>query len=47
MRSLTADNEVIVELSSQEQTAQSTRAKKDDFYDFKSDDNLHLRVMLR
>ena len=35
MKSLAADNEIMVLQSSQEQTAQSTRNKKDDFYDFK------------
>ena len=38
MRSLAADNEVTVVQDSQDQTAQSTRNKKEDFYDFKSDD---------
>ena len=38
MRSLAADDEVTVVQDSQDQMAQSTRNKKDDFYDFKSDD---------
>ena len=37
MRSLAA-NEVTVVQDSQDQMVQSTRNKKDDFYDFKSDD---------
>jgi len=38
MRSTVANNEVTVVEDSQTQTAQSTRDKKDDFYDFKSND---------
>ena len=38
IRSLAADNEVMVVKDPQNQTAQSTKNKKDDFYDFKSDD---------
>ena len=38
MRSLADADEVTVVQDSQDQMAQSTRNKKDDFYDFKSDD---------
>ena len=38
MRSLAADNEHTVIQDSQDQMVQSTRNKKDDFYDFESDD---------
>ena len=38
IRSLAADNEVMVVQDPQNQTAQSARNKKDDFYDFTSDD---------
>jgi len=38
MRSLAADIEVTVMQDTQNEMAESTRAKKDDFYDFKSDD---------
>ena len=38
MRSLATDSEVTVVQDSQDQTAQSTRNKKDNFYDFKLDD---------
>ena len=34
----TADNEVTVVEESQDQASQTTGHKKDDFYDFKSDD---------
>ena len=38
IRSIVANNEVTIVEDSQTQAAQSTRDKKDDFYDFKSDD---------
>ena len=38
MRSLAADDEVTAVQDSLNQMARSTRNKKDDFYDFKSDD---------
>ena len=38
MRSLAAGIEVAVVQDSQDEMAESTRSKKDDFYDFKSDD---------
>ena len=38
MSSLAADDEITVVQDLQDQTAQSPQNKKDDFYDFKSDD---------
>ena len=38
MRSLATDIEVTIVQDSQDEMAESTRSKKDDFYDFKSDD---------